>query len=191
MFRQDIVYSKLNKKSLDALCRGGALDNIVDDRFTGRKHFWSACVVDRPKSLKKFAANLETYAPEGDFSEEEIIQFKTELTGVFPLNLVIKPETNKDLEKKGVPPISEFDRDLLLCWFIPRKIVPKKTKNGKHYWIVEVIDSNNQSTKIRCWGIRPEKDHIYLNRPYMARLKYNEQWGFSAHGIGRSFKVLG
>jgi DNA polymerase-3 subunit alpha len=191
LFRQDIVYSKLNKKSLDALCRGGALDNIVDDRFTGRKHFWSACVVDRPKSLKKFAANLETYAPEGDFSEEEIIQFKTDLTGVFPLNLVIKQETIKDLERKGVPPISEFDPALLLCWFIPRKIVPKKTKNGKHYWIVEVIDSNNQSTKIRCWGIRPEKDHIYLNRPYMARLKYNEQWGFSAHGIGRSFKVLG
>jgi DNA polymerase-3 subunit alpha len=191
LFREEITYSKLNKKSLDALCRAGALDNIVDDRFTGRKHFWSACVVDRPKSLKRFGENLETFKPEGDFSEEEIIQFKADLTGVFPLNLVIKPHVLDRLHEKLVPPISEFDPELLLCWFIPRKITPKKTKNGKLYWIVEVIDSNNQTTKIRCWGIKPEKDRICLNRPYMARLKYDEQWGFSTYAVGRSFKLLG
>jgi hypothetical protein len=176
LFREEVVYSKLNKKALDALCRGGALDNLVDDRFTGRKHFWSACIVDRPKNLKRLSVNMETFRPEGDFTEEEIIQFKTDLTGVFPLNLVI---------------ISEFDPDLLLCWFIPRKVTVKKTKKGKTYWIVEVIDSNNQLTKIRCWGIRPEKDKIYLNRPYMSKLKYDEQWGFSTYAIGKSFKLLG
>ena len=191
LFREEIVYGKLNKKSLDALCRGGALDHIVDDRFTGRKHFWSACVVDRPKSLKKLSENIETFKPEGDFSEEEIIQFKTDLTGVFPINLVINLETIEHLQSRGVPPISEFDPDLLVCWFIPRKIIERKTKNGKLYWVVEVIDSNNQSTKIRCWGVKPEKDRIYLNRPYMARLKYDEQWGFSTYAIGRSFKLLG
>ena len=122
---------------------------------------------------------METYRPEGDFTEEEIIQFKTDLTGVFPLNLVINQATIERLSEKGVPPISEFDPALLLCWFIPRKVVVKKTKKGKTYWIVETIDSNNQLTKIRCWGIRPEKDRIYLNRPYMAKLKHDEQWGFS------------
>jgi len=191
LFREDIVYSKLNKKSLDALCRGGALDNIVDDRFSGRKHFWSACIVDRPKSLKRLTENIETFRPEGDFSEEEVIQFKTDLTGVFPINLVITPDTIEELLEKGVPPISEFDPDLFLCWFIPRKIVEKKTKNGKLYWIVETIDSNNQLTKIRCWGIKPEKDRIYLNRPYMARLKYDEQWGFSTYAVGKTFRLLG
>jgi DNA polymerase III alpha subunit len=191
LFREEVVYSKLNKKALDALCRGGALDDLVDERFTGRKHFWSACVVDRPKTLKKLATNMETYRPEGDFTEEEIIQFKTDLTGVFPLNLVISQATIERLSEKGVPPISEFDPALLLCWFIPRKVVVKKTKKGKTYWIVETIDSNNQLTKIRCWGIRPEKDKIYLNRPYMAKLKYDEQWGFSTYAIGKSFKLLG
>ena len=66
-----------------------------------------------------------------------------------------------------------------------------KTKNGKLYWVVEVIDNNNQLTKIRCWGVKPEKDRILLNRPYMARLKYDEQWGFSTYAIGRTFKLLG
>ena len=191
LFNEGITYSKLNKKSLDALCRGGALDDIIDDRFTGRKHFWSACIVDRPKNPKRFSENLELYRPEGDFSESEIIQFKTELTGVFPINLVIPPATVQRLQEKFIPPISEFDPDLCVCWFIPRKIVPRKTKNGKNYWIVEVIDSNNELTKIRCWGVRPEKDRIHLNRPYMAKLKYDENWGFSTYAIGKTFKLLG
>ena len=191
LFREEIVYSKLNKKALDALCRGGALDDIVDDRFTGRKHFWSACIVDRPKNPKRFSENLELYRPEGDFSEEEIIQFKTELTGVFPINLVITPATVQRLQEKFVPPISEFDPELCVCWFIPRKITPRKTKNGKNYWIVEVIDSNNELTRIRCWGVKPEKDRIHLNRPYMARLKYDENWGFSTYAVGKTFRLLG
>ena len=191
LFNEGITYSKLNKKCLDALCRGGALDNIVDSRFTGRKHFWSACIVDRPKNLKKLGENIELYRPEGDFSESEIIQFKSDLTGVFPMNLVIKPETIQRLHDKFVPPISEFDQELQVCWFIPRKIVPKKTKKGKDYWIVEVIDSNNELTRIRCWGIKPEKDRVHLNRPYMARLKYDENWGFSTYAVGKTFKLLG
>tara|TARA_B100000886_G_scaffold175017_1_gene119860 strand:- start:12992 stop:16423 length:3432 start_codon:yes stop_codon:yes gene_type:complete len=191
LFRDDISYSKLNKKALDALCRGGALDNIVDDRFSGRKHFWSACVVERPKNLKKFGENIETFRPEGDFSEEEIIQFKTDLTGIFPMNLVISNETIERLHEKYIPPISEFDEDLQVCWFIPRKITIKQTKKGKTYWIVEVIDSNNELTRIRCWGIKPQKDKIRLNRPYMARLKYDQNWGFSTYAVGRTFKLLG
>jgi DNA polymerase-3 subunit alpha len=190
LFREHIVYSKLNKKALDALCRGGALDDMMDDRFSGRKHFWSACIVERPKSLKKLLENIDLYRPEGDFSEEEVIQFKTELTGVFPINLVITPETIQRLQEKFVPPVSEFDPELEVCWFIPRKIIPKKTKNGKLYWIVEVIDSNNELTKIRCWGIKPEKDRIFLNRPYMAKLNYDPNWGFSTYAIGRTFKLL-
>ena len=135
--------------------------------------------------------NIETYKPEGNFSEEEIIQFKTDLTGMFPMNLVITPQTIEQLQDRFVPPISEFDPSLQLCWFIPRKIIPKKTKNCKLYWIVEVIDSNNETTKIRCWGVKPEKDRIHLNRPYMARLKYDQNWGFSTYAIGKTFRLLG
>ena len=190
LFREGVSYSKLNKKALDALCRGGALDNIVDDRFSGRKHFWSACVVERPKSLKKFAENVELYQPEGDFSEEEVIQFKTDLTGVFPINLVISTETIERLHEKYIPPISEFDEELEVCWFIPREITARKTKNGKDYWIVSVIDSNNEQTKIRCWGVKPQRDRIHLNRPYLARLNYDSNWGFSTYAIGKTFKLL-
>ena len=190
LFREGVSYSKFNKKALDALCRGGALDNIIDDRFTGRKHFWSACVVERPKNLKKLSENMETYKPEGDFSEEEIIQFKTDLTGIFPINLVINLETIEKLKEKFVPPISEFDEELQLCWFIPRKVTERKTKNGKLYWVLEVIDSNNELTRIRCWGVKPH-DSVQVNRPYMSRLNYDPDWGFSTRSIRHNFRLLG
>jgi DNA polymerase-3 subunit alpha len=191
LFREEVKYAKLNKKALDALCRAGAMDSLIDDRFTGRKHFWCASVIDRPKTKKKFHDNIDLYRPEGDFSEEEIIQFKTELTGVFPMNLVISPETIQKLKDKYIPPISEFDEELQICWFIPRKVVPRKTKKGKDFWIVEVIDSNNETEKIKCWGIDPKKDSIQINRPYMSRLDYDPKWGFSTRSLYRNFRLLG
>ena len=191
LFREEVAYGKLNKKTLDALCRGGALDKLVDEQFTGRKHFWSSCIVDRPKTKKKLEANIEKYKEEGDFTDDEIIQFKAELTGMFPLNLVISHDSVEQLKQRGVPPISEYDRDLGLCWFIPRKIVVKKTKRGKAYWVVETVDSNNEFTRIRCWGIRPDKDHIQVNRPYMAALEYSDDWGFSTRCVGKSFRMIG
>ena len=45
LFDGGVVARKINKKSLDALCRASAMGDLIDDRFTGDKHFWSAVVV--------------------------------------------------------------------------------------------------------------------------------------------------
>ena len=68
LFHKKVVYSKLNKKALDVLCRSGALKSLQDDRFTGAKHFWSAVAVDRPRKKQHLLDNIETYAEEGDLS---------------------------------------------------------------------------------------------------------------------------
>ena len=125
------------------------------------------------------------------FSEEDKIQYLVDLTGIFPLDRVVTDEVLRKLSSKYVPPISEFDPDLQLTWFIPRDIIPKKTKNGKTYWIVEVIDSTSSLTKIKCWGVRPEKDMIHINRPYLAKLDFDPQWGFSTRSIRHNFRLLG
>ena len=39
LFHPEITYSKLNKKSISALCLAQALTDLVDDRFSGLKHF--------------------------------------------------------------------------------------------------------------------------------------------------------
>ena len=190
LFHEEIVYSKLNKKALDVLCRSGALSPLQDDRFTGAKHFWSAVACDRPRKPKDLLDNIETYSEEGDFSIEERVQYLTDLTGIFPINLVMKDTVRKQLDQYAVPAISEYDPDLNVVWFIPRKVNIRKTKNDKTYYVLEVIDSNNVVTQIRCWGVRPEKDHIQVNRPYMAKLDYNNQWGFSTRSIYHNFRAL-
>ena len=191
LFNEEMVYSKVNKRVLDILIRSGAMDPLVDDRFTGAKHFWSAVAVERPRNQKKLDENIELYKPEGDFSEEEKIEYLVDLTGVFPMEKVITGEVLRKLQDYGVPPLGEYDPDLQLSWFIPRAIIPKKTKNGKDYWIVECIDDTSTLTKVRCWGVNPNKDRIFLNRPYMAKLNYDPNWGFSTRAIGRTFRLLG
>jgi DNA polymerase-3 subunit alpha len=190
LFHEEVVYSKLNKKALDVLCRSQALDCLIDERFTGAKHFWSTVVVDRPKNRKKFAENLELYAPEGDFTDEEIIQNISGLTGVFPIDLVIDRAVQEKLSTYQVPPVGEYDIDLGVAWFIPREVIKKKTKNNKDYWIVRVIDSTSKMTSIKCWGVK-ERDRIQINRPYMAKLEYDENWGFSTRSMYHNFRLLG
>lgn len=189
LFNENIVYSKLNKKALDVLVRSEALNSLVDERFTGLKHFWSAVAVDRPKNKKRFLNNIETYAPEGDFTDEEMIEYKVNLTGVFPTHLVMTDGVREELDKHGVPPLGEYNKEIGVSWFIPREVVVKKTKTGKDYWIIKVIDSTNTTTSIKCWGIK-EQDSLHLNRPYMAKLDYDEQWGFSVRNVRRNFKLL-
>jgi len=199
LFNPDVKYSKLNKKALDVLVRAGACDHLMDDRFTGMKHFWSATVVDRPKNKKKFGENIELYKHEGDFSRNELISQKSDLTGIFPFDLVMSDNVRIKLEQLPVVPISEYEMamsvestgdDQLLVWFVPRKLLKKKTTKGKDYWILKVVDSNNAMVDIKCWNPR-DTDTVYVNQPYMARLEYSEQWGFSTRSIGKCFRLLG
>ena len=188
LFNEDMRYSKLNKKSLDVLVRSGALNALMDDRFTGMKHFWSSVAVDRPRKVKNLEENIKLYAPEGDFSEEEKIQSLVDLTGQFPINKVINDEIMEKLNAMAIPPISEYDPDLQVVWLVPRKIVSKKTKNGKDYLIVEATDSNSSNIRIRCWGVDINGgDNIQLNKPYMIRPQYSMEWGFSTRG--RAYKT--
>ena len=130
------------------------------------------------------------YKGEVNFTHEEIISNLVELTGMFPMSLVVPPEMQKKLAEKYVPPISEWDASLGVCWFIPRSVKKKKTKNGKAFYVVSVIDSNNETNNIRCWGVNPERDLVFVNRPYMARLNFDPQWGFSTRSVRKMFKLL-
>jgi len=189
LFHDRIVYSKLNKKALDVLVRSEALNPLMDDRFTGLRHFWSAVAVDRAKTKKKFHENIELFAPEGHFTAQETIEYQVSLTGMFPIHLVMSDEVMKQLDDNMIPPLGDFMPEVPVAWFIPREIVPRKTKNGKVYWIVKVIDSTSTPNAIKCWGVR-DNDHVELNKPYMAKLDFHDQWGFSTRSLRHNFKLL-
>jgi DNA polymerase III alpha subunit len=188
LFNEEMRYSKLNKKSLDVLVRSGTLTPLMDHRFTGLKHFWSAVAVDRPRKVKNLEENIDLYAPEGDFSEEEKIQSLVDLTGQFPIHRVVTEDIMERLTSMCIPPISEYDPELQVVWLVPRKVTPKKTKNGKDYLVVDATDSNSSNIRIRCWGVDVRGgDNIQLNKPYLIRPQYNLEWGFSTRG--RAYKT--
>jgi DNA polymerase III subunit alpha len=190
LFSKDIIHAKLNKKALDVLCRSGALDCIIDERFNGCKHFWMSCIQDKPKNQKKLDENIQLYSPEEDFTKEEKIEYVSDLTGMFPFDLVMTKEIKDSIQRNCVPALGNWDSNLGVAWFIPREVIPKKTKNGKQYWILKVLDDTSTLTTIRCWGIK-EYDQIHLNRPYAAKLDHNKDWGFSTRSIRHTFKLLG
>ena len=99
-------------------------------------------------------------------------------------------EVRQSIERYMVPPLGKWDNSLGIAWFVPREIIPKKTKNGKPYWIVKVVDDTAASVSIKCWGIR-DSDVIHVNRPYAAKLDFSEEWGFSTRSISRNFRLLG
>jgi len=96
------------------------------------------------------------------------------------------------LEEKMIPPISEFDGNLQLTWCIPRKITAKRTATGKEYFQVEVVDSNSAIVTVRCWGVDVAMgDRLEVNKPYLVKPDYNDEWGFSTRGrIGKFWKCL-
>jgi hypothetical protein len=162
----------------------------MDERFNNRKHFWMSCVKDKPKNLKKLPEQINLYADVDDFSIEEKIAHTSDLTGIFPFDLVMTRQVKDAIDRHAVPPVGAYDKDLKVAWFIPREVIEKKTKNGKPYWIVSVVDTTSTVTKIKCWGIK-EHDQIFLNRPYLAKLDYSEEWGFSTRSIRHTFRMLG
>jgi DNA polymerase III alpha subunit len=190
LFNEEISYSKLNKKSLDVLVRSGACDTIVDDRFKHCKHLWLSVIDNRPKNKKKLDENIKKFAVESDFTEEEKIENIVSLTGIFPFELVMDRKVKDRLDQLKVPPLAEYDKDLQLCWFIPREIIPKKTRNGKTFWIINAIDETCKTTNIKCWNVRPN-EVVHVNRPYVSKLEHDPQWGFSTRSIKWNFKLIG
>ena len=199
LFNENISYSKLNKRGLDALCRSDALRGLMDSRFTGGKHFWSVVAVDRPKTMKKFNENVELYKPEGDFTDEEKIEHITQLTGAYPINLVMTEEILGKLNSKNIEPIGSKEGDEEeessgreygdhLVWFVPRNKEVVTGKKGRPYWVIEVTDSTNSLTKIKCFSVR-ESDVIHMNRPYLAQVNYN-QFGYSIKSFKDGIKLL-
>jgi DNA polymerase-3 subunit alpha len=184
LFHEDVVYRKLNKKALVALSLAGALKSLQDDRFLGDEHFHEACFQNRPKNPKKLLAHIEEHKDKDSFSKDRRIENLTEITGIFPINMVYDDITKMKLESRFIPPISEFDPDLGACWGIPRNINVRKSKNKKWFAIIDLIDSNNVLTKVRIWNIDYEKikHQIVLNEVYAIKPNYSDGWGFSTRG---------
>lgn len=191
LFNEKIKYQKLNKRGIDVLVRSGACDQFKDSRFKHNKHFWLATAFDRPKTIKQLEENIEKYKNESDFTLEEKISNIVDLTGVFPVHMIVDEKVIRRIDEKGIPGISNYDPDLLLTWFIIKRMEVKQTKTGKDFLVCTVIDNTGKEANIKIWSYNSQRDKLSLMHVYIARLKYDDRFGFSSNGVGNNFKMIG
>lgn len=192
LYNPELDYRKLNIRGLGVLGRSGALKSLMDSRFINRKHFCTTLIQDRKKKKVTFQDIIQNCLEEckHDYTKEEEINNKVELTGVYPIEIVLDRSLQSKLQSRCIPPISEHDLELGVSWCVPREIVQKKTGKGSDYYIVKVTDSNSALTEIKCWSINPAKDKIYINHPYAIKLDYDDTWGFSTRKGLQNWRLL-
>lgn len=192
LYNPELDYRKLNIRGLGVLGRSGALKTLMDSRFINRKHFCTVLIQDRKKKKITFEDIIQNCLEEckHDYTKEEEINNKVELTGVYPIEIVLDRSLQSKLQSRCIPPISEHDLELGVSWCVPREIVQKKTGKGSDYYIVKVTDSNSALTEIKCWSVNPAKDKIYINHPYAIKLDYDDIWGFSTRKGLQNWRLL-
>lgn len=180
---------KIDKKVLDILTRCGAMDELIDSRFANRKHFWAIVAASRPKTREELDAMLEDEEIRNmpDFTKEEYINFRVELTKSYPLDDIIPQAYFDAFESKNIIPAAEWNEEHDgKYWFLVFEKNKRKTKTGKEYWEISIIDSTYNQNKLKIWWLA-DGDAFEINHLYIAdNLVYDEKWGFS---FGRDKKV--
>lgn len=177
-----------NKRTVDALCRSGGFECLIDNKYPGSKMMWDIFVNQRPKSKKKLEAIIEEWDGEYDFSTEEEIQNTLEITGAYPLSLVIGEDVMTRVRELAIPGISNPDGlSEGIFWGVIHKLEEKVSKRGKPYLNIYALDDSFESKLIRCWNFNPRKDKVDKHKLYLMKLKYSSKWGYSVYALGKNF----
>lgn len=179
LFSKNVIYGKLNKGAIDKLVRARALDCLMDNRFKNLRHFWECIASHRPKNEKELEKNIKEFENVEEFTNDEQVEHLTSLTGVFPFERILNNRMIAKLRKLEIAPISEHNAETNLCYFIPRVLTVKTSKNNKQYAIIDCIDDRNVSSQIKCWNFDPNKDRLTLNHCFIGKLEYSQDWGIS------------
>lgn len=198
LFNEHMDYRKVNRRVIESLILAGALDIIRPTDCKNTRHLWRAAIDMRPKLPKKltpelFRQNLIDTQSEPEFDHNERVAQLCSITGIYPWRMIVSPLIERDLQKNGVVAISDYVDDELtpVVWFVVRSVKTLRTKNGNDYYILSVSDNTGLENNIKCWGIDVGRDIVRTNRVYIARLKYEDKWGFSARRIWRTFIMQG
>lgn len=180
---------KVNKTAISVLIRANGANSLMDDRFRHLRHFWLAVADDKPANPKKLNVNIEKYKGEKNFTPEEMVENAIALTGNFPWELVMNSTTRKRLEDQYISSIGKFEPGDEFVWFVPRIIEEAKTQYGNTFYRMTVLDVSGKMFKVKIFGVKPENT-IYINRPYLARVEWDETYGFTIKSYGRDMRLL-
>jgi DNA polymerase-3 subunit alpha len=160
-------HSKCNKSTFSALIRARAFDSLgaVDEGGTFNNYQQMHDVIinnwaDLRKSLKtkptyaqdKLKEAIEETQATLDFTPAQVAKNQTELFGAFDAADVVDPNLMKALAKSGIESIDEAAEQEDVHWFVISKAIPKLTKNGRPYLLLEGMGESGLNKRVYCWG---------------------------------------
>src|SRR5690606_33004391 len=119
----------------------------------------------KPSTLDKLLSNIENpvYRDEGDFSKEEKIILKADLTKLFPLRDIVSQKMEDIMKKYNRLPISDWCGEKGEYWFVTKNCIVKKDRGKRKFYLLEVLDSSYKTITIKCWNIKEDLDVILPN----------------------------
>jgi len=190
LFHHKMSYRSVNKKVVDALLKAGALDELMDERFKTKKHFYLSLTEPKPNSQKphELDDNIEEHKNCGEFTRKEKIEHILSTTGNFPFDLVISNQKISNLKNVDIPMISDYNKEEVV-WFVVVDVLERTTKTNKEYWILKCIDPGG-TTEVKCWGINQFTNKPVLYKPYICEIQYQDKWGFSVRNLNKNIKAI-
>jgi len=135
------------------------------------------------------------------WTREEQIEFYETVYGSVNIDLILNDELVEKLSALGVDGIHDYHEipegyegeieDLVseskVVWFIIREVNIRTTKRGKPFAKLRVMGSDGNLHWMTYWGYNAKYDTAKLtkNAVVAARLKYDDNWGFSTPWGGR------
>jgi len=181
-------HSKFNKRVLENLIKVEAFDSmgiVGENKLFKNYKQMHICLIENYDKLKKkggkeFLSKIinETNDTEDWTSVEKVTLYK-ELVGDINVDIVVAPEVQEYLLKKGVSSIEEAPVGKSLVWFVLSGTKPAKTKNGKPYLMLFALGASGKQFKIFLWGADPSRVDLALNSSYLAEVEKND-FGFSS-----------
>ena len=109
---------------------------------------------------------------------EELACNSMNLLGTINVEMLLPTQLLEKLHEREVRSIDDWSAEDIY-WMLCLKTIPKKTKHGKHYLLVEVLGTSGKKHRIFCWNA-PEGSSL---KPYsvIAAQLQNGDFGFSTN----------
>ncbi len=182
-------HSKLNKRAMSVLIQLRAFESVEwRNHFESYKQFhdviienWSDLRKHTKRDPFKGQNNLKEAILSCDSDEwtmEELAGNSFSLLGTVNVELLVPEELLSNLDDRGVRSIDEWDREDIY-WGLCVNSIPKKTKKGKYYLLLEVLGTSGKKHRMFCWNA-PDGSKIKPYSVVAVQLK-NGDFGFSTN----------
>jgi len=194
-------HSKMNKRCFESLCKieaFGSLEEMSSGLIENHKQIYEIILENYDnlrkskfgmtmRKAKKMGASpiipqlIELSSGTIDWSRAEKVNNYQDITSTVPRDLIYPDNVLEKLEKADIPPITTLSGSQRgIVWGCIQEIVEKRTKKGKKFYRLKMIDSDNNSTWLRVWGFLPRDATLYTL--WMIDAANDPNWGASSSG---------